>query len=84
MNELNKIDTKYYSRLIRGSHLILDHKISSSYLSQEPKDGRVVFVLPNLGKTQVGTTEVSQSLIGKIAWTEEEREYLLNIYNSNF
>ena len=84
MNELNKIDTKYYLRLIRGSHLILDHKVSSSYLFQEPKDGRVVFILPYLGKTLVGTTEVSQSLTEKTACTEEEREYLLNIYNSNF
>ena len=84
MNELNKIDTKYYLRLIRGSHLILDHKVSGSYLFQEPKDGRVVFILPYLGKTLVGTTEVSQTLFEKTVCTEEEREYLLNIYNSNF
>ena len=84
LNEKNKINTKFYLRLIRGSHLILDHKISSSYLFQEPKDGRVVFILPYLGKTLVGTTEVSQSLSEKTICTEEERQYLLNVYNSNF
>lgn len=52
--------------------------------TQEPKDGRVVFILPYLYKTLVGTTEVSQSLTEKTACTKEEREYLLNIYNSNF
>ena len=84
MNELNKIDTKYYLRLIRGSHLILDHKVSSSYLFQEPKYGRVVFILPYLGKTLVGTTEVPKDLSEKIICTEEERQYMLNVYNSNF
>ena len=43
-----------------------------------------MFILPYLGKNLVGTTEVSQSLTEKTACTEEEREYLLNIYNSNF
>jgi glycerol-3-phosphate dehydrogenase len=84
MNKLNNIESNYYLRLIRGSHLILDHKLSNSYLFQEPKDGRVVFIMPYLGKTLVGTTEVSQSLKEKIACSHEEREYLLNIYNSNF
>lgn len=84
MNELNNIDTNFYLRLIRGSHLILDHNISSYYLFQVPKDGRVVFVLPYKDKTLVGTTEVSQTLTEKIACTKIEREYLLNIYNSNF
>ncbi|MDA8865597.1 FAD-dependent oxidoreductase [Gammaproteobacteria bacterium] len=84
MNEKNKIDTKFYLRLIRGSHLILDHKISNSYLFQEPKDGRVIFIMPYLGKTLVGTTEVSQSLSEKTICSDEERQYLLNIYNSNF
>tara|TARA_B100000575_G_C23111746_1_gene642271 strand:+ start:509 stop:1606 length:1098 start_codon:yes stop_codon:yes gene_type:complete len=84
MNEVNKIDTKYYLRLIRGSHLILDHEVSSYYLFQESQDGRIVFILPYLGKTLVGTTEVSQSLAEKTTCSEEEREYLLNIYNSNF
>ena len=84
MNEQNKVNTKYYLRLIRGSHLILDHKVSGFYLFQNPEDGRVVFVLPYLGKTLIGTTEVSQSLSEKIICTEEERQYLINIYNSNF
>jgi len=84
INEQNEIGTNFYLRLIRGSHLILDHKVSGSYLFQAPEDNRVVFILPYLGNTLVGTTEVSQSLLEKTACTEEEREYLLNIYNSNF
>ena len=84
MNELNKIDTKYYLRLIRGSHLVLDQKGSRSYLFQAPKDDRVVFILPYLGKTLVGTTEVPQGLSEKAICTEEERQYLLDVYNSYF
>jgi glycerol-3-phosphate dehydrogenase len=84
LNENNEISTKFYLRLIRGSHLILDHQVSGSYLFQEHQDGRVVFILPYLGKTLVGTTEVSQLLSENTICTEEERQYLLNVYNSNF
>jgi glycerol-3-phosphate dehydrogenase len=84
LNEINNIQTKYYLRLIRGSHLILKRKVSGAFLFQESNGSRVVFVLPYLGKTLVGTTEVPQSIDDNIECSDEERSYLLNIFNKNF
>lgn len=83
LNKKNGINSKYYLRLIRGSHLIFDHKISNYYLFQESDDGRVVFVLPYLGKTMVGTTEIPQNNLDDPVCSKDERNYLLNIYNQN-
>jgi len=84
LNKDNKIDSNFSLTLIRGSHLILDRTINNPYLFQDPESSRVVFVLPYLGKTLVGTTEVTQSLSEEIICSEEERTYLLNIFNSRF
>ena len=84
LNVVNNIETNHYLRLIRGSHLLLDRNISGSFLFQEPIGGRVVFVLPYLGKTLVGTTEVPQSIDAPIKCSDEERTYLLGIFNKNF
>ena len=84
LNKINEIETNYYLRLIRGSHLILNRKISGAFLFQEPKGGRVVFALPYLGKTLVGTTEEPQSIDDEIKCSYEERSYLLGIFNKNF
>jgi len=84
LNIDNNIETNHYLRLIRGSHILLDRNISGSFLFQEPSGDRVVFVLPYLGKTLVGTTEVSQSIDAAIKCSDEERAYLLDIFNRNF
>ena len=41
-------------------------------------------MLPYLGKTLVGTTEVPQSIDSDIKCSDEERTFLLNVYNRNF
>ena len=84
LNAANNIETNHYLRLIRGSHLLLDRNISGSFLFQEPTSGRVVFVLPYLGKTLVGTTEVPQSINEAVKCSDEERNYLLDIFNKYF
>lgn len=84
LNKINDIDTNYYLRLIRGSHLLLNREISGAFLFQEPKGGRVVFVLPYFGKTLVGTTEEPQSIDDDIKCSDEEKSYLLDIFNKNF
>lgn len=84
INLKNNIDSKFYLRLIRGSHIILNKKISRSYLFQEPTGTRVVFVLPYLEKTLIGTTEVPQDIDSDIKCSSDERDYLLKIFNDNF
>lgn len=84
LNIDNNIETNHYLRLIRGSHLLLDRNISGSFLFQEPTSGRVVFVLPYLDKTLVGTTEIPQSINETIKCSDEERNYLLDIFNEYF
>ena len=83
LNTINDIETKSYLRLIRGSHLLLNKKISGAFLFQETSGNRVVFVLPYLGKTLVGTTEVPQSIDADIKCSDEERAYLLGVFNRN-
>ena len=84
LNAANNIETNHYLRLIRGSHLLLDRNISGSFYFGEPTSGRVVFVLPYLGKTLVGTTEVPQSINEAVKCSDEERNYLLDIFNKYF
>ena len=84
LNKKNNIKTNYYLRLIRGSHLILEKTSHNSFLFQEPNGKRVVFVLPYLGKTLIGTTEVPQKLNEEIKCSELERNYLLCMYNKHF
>ncbi len=84
LNEINEIETRYYLRLIRGSHLLLNIEVSGAFLFQEPKGGRVVFVLPYSGKTLVGTTEEPQLIDEDIKCSDQERSYLLDIFNKNF
>ncbi|WP_372628131.1 FAD-dependent oxidoreductase, partial [Arsukibacterium sp.] len=49
-----------------------------------PGETRIVFVLPYQGNTLLGTTEVRQQLTDPITCSDEERDYLLNVYNRYF
>jgi glycerol-3-phosphate dehydrogenase len=84
INKKNNIDTKFDLQLIRGSHLVIDHEISSSYIFQEDEGRRIVFVMPYLGKTLIGTTEVPQPQPGVTKCSQEECDYLIGIFNNNF
>lgn len=70
--------------LVRGSHLVLPSVSKFGHLLEVPNESRVVFVLPYKGNTLLGTTEVKQSLSEPIAVSQEERSYLLNLYNRYF
>lgn len=84
INKQNKIPTKYYLRLIKGSHIVLDINVSGAFLFQESVGKRIVFVLPYLGSTIVGTTEIPQTINDKIQCSIEEKDYLLKIFNKYF
>lgn len=93
MNELlsellaaNGIRAPYVLSLVRGSHLVLKHRVcESGLLLQSSTDRRVFFVLPWKGTTLVGTTEVVQTEpLDRVRASEEEVDYLLARYNRYF
>ena len=55
-----------------------------SYLFQDPTSERVVYVLDYFGKTLVGTTEVLQETYESPLCSDEEREFLIGIFNDHF
>ena len=81
MNELlkaNHIRSRYRLSLVRGSHLVLKHRVSEvGILLQSASDRRVFFVLPWKGTTLVGTTEVVQrGTLDDVHASQEEIDYL--------
>jgi glycerol-3-phosphate dehydrogenase len=89
MNELlraNGIRANYVLTLVRGSHIVLKHRISErGLLLQSTTDRRVFFVLPWKGTTLVGTTEVLQRTSPDgVHATEEEIDYLVARFNHSF
>jgi len=89
MNELlaaNGIRARYVLSLVRGSHIVLDRRVSESgLLLQSTTDRRVFFVLPWKGRTLVGTTEVVQrESPDHVHATDEEIDYLLQRFNRYF
>ena len=90
MNELlesNGIHERYRLALVRGSHLVLNRRISDfGALLQSHSDRRVFFVLPWKDETTlVGTTEVVQkSSPDLVAASEEEIDYLVTRFNRYF
>jgi glycerol-3-phosphate dehydrogenase len=86
MNELlkaNHIRSPYRLSLVRGSHLVLEHRISEvGILLQSISDRRVFFVLPWKGTTLVGTTEVVQrGELDDVHPSQEEIDYLITRFN---
>lgn len=70
--------------LVRGSHILIDEPLDHGYLLEVPDEKRICFVLPYLGQTLVGTTEVRQTIEQPIECSDKEAEYLLAIYNHYF
>ena len=86
MNELlraNDIRASYVLSLVRGSHLVLDRRVSDAgLLLQSTSDRRVFFVLPWKETTLVGTTEVLQrESPDRVHASDEEIEYLIQRFN---
>jgi glycerol-3-phosphate dehydrogenase len=89
MNELlaaNGLETRYQLSLVRGSHLILRHRVSEyGVLLQSVDDRRVFFVLPWKDGTLVGTTEVEQrEPLDGVHASDEEIDYLVTRFNRYF
>ena len=86
MNELlgaYGMRTRYRLSLVRGSHLVLRHRVSDAgMLLQSSSDRRVFFVLPWKGTTLVGTTEVMhREPLMDVRASEQEIEYLISRFN---
>ncbi|MGZ7042174.1 MAG: glycerol-3-phosphate dehydrogenase/oxidase [Thermoanaerobaculia bacterium] len=89
MNELlekNGIRERYRISLVRGSHLVLNRRISDDgALLQSHSDHRVFFVLPWKETTLVGTTEVVQKgSPDAVVPSEAEIDYLIARFNRYF
>lgn len=78
--ERSGVRSDYRLDLVRGSHLVLERATSTAYLLEVPGERRIFFVLPWIGKTLVGTTEVRQSLDDSIECSDSERDYLLSAH----
>jgi glycerol-3-phosphate dehydrogenase len=70
----------------KGVHLIAaDQGLQAALVLLHPRDGRVFFVLPWLGKTLIGTTDTDCAKPGdELTGTEADRDYLLEGYNHHF
>lgn len=89
MNELlseNHLRASYVLALVRGSHIVLNRRISEKgVLLQSTDDMRVFFVLPWKDTTLVGTTEVvHKKSLDNVEASPEEIDYLIERYNGYF
>jgi glycerol-3-phosphate dehydrogenase len=82
----NGIHARYVLSLIRGSHIVLKHRVSDvGFLLQSIGDHRVFFVLPWKETTLVGTTEVvHRESLDDVQPSEEEVDYLIARFNHYF
>jgi glycerol-3-phosphate dehydrogenase len=70
----------------KGVHLVAPGRgLSSACLLLHPGDGRVLFVIPWMGKTLIGTTDTyCDRSPDELAVTAEDEAYLLEAYNYFF
>ena len=77
----SSIESKYELDLVRGSHLIIDYRISNAMVFQVKEEKRIIFMIPMGDKSLLGTTEVLQENPDEAVCTEAEVDYLLSIAN---
>lgn len=80
----SRVSCRFSLDLVRGSHIVLDCPLESSFLLEVPDERRICFVLSYQGRTLVGTTEIRQSLTDRVLCSKEEEDYLLRVYNYYF
>jgi glycerol-3-phosphate dehydrogenase len=70
----------------KGVHLVAPGRgLTAAFLLLHPVDGRVLFVIPWMGKTLLGTTDThEQSGPDDLSVTDEEVAYLLDAHNHYF
>ena len=82
-DEIRKKDDNHATDIMRpsqGSHLLLPKSLSANnegIIIQRRIDGRVLFLLPWLGKTLVGTTDHPEKITPMPSATDDEVEYIL-------
>jgi glycerol-3-phosphate dehydrogenase len=79
-------DTGPHLRTTKGVHLVTtDRGLRAAFLLLHPDDGRVLFVIPWMGKTLIGTTDTdSDEAPETLTVTTAEVEYLLRAHNHYF
>ncbi len=79
-------DTGPHLHPTKGVHLVTpDRGIRAAFLLLHPDDGRVLFVIPWMGKTLIGTTDTdSDAEPEALAVTSAEVDYLLRAHNHYF
>ena len=82
-DQIRKLDDPQAPPMLQvssGAHIVLDGKFSSpetGLLIPKTEDGRVLFILPWMSHTLIGTTDVYAETTHKPPVHEEEIEYLL-------
>ncbi|MGD1938142.1 MAG: FAD-dependent oxidoreductase [Cyanophyceae cyanobacterium] len=82
-DNLRKLDEPHCSPMLKvssGIHIVLDEKFSppaTGMLIPKTEDGRLLFLLPWLGHTLVGTTDNAATLQANPKAMEEDIEYVL-------
>jgi glycerol-3-phosphate dehydrogenase len=73
-------------RPTKGVHLVApDRGLRAAFTLLHPRDGRVLFVIPWMGKTLIGTTDTdSDTAPDALTVTEAEVDYLLHAHNHYF
>lgn len=89
-DKIRRIDDDNSSNILtlsQGSHIVLDTQFSPKNLGMvipKTKDGRVLFVLPWLNKTIVGTTDLPVSYQENPEISAEEIIYIINHLNEYY
>jgi glycerol-3-phosphate dehydrogenase len=69
----------------KGAHLVAPgRELDAAFLLLHPRDGRVFFVLPWLGKTLIGTTDTDLNVPDEATVTDADVDYLLEGHNHHF
>lgn len=80
VRKLDDKDAKDFVKPSSGIHIVLDKKFlpnEQGLMIPKTEDGRVLFMLPYLGKCLVGTTDEESSISEHPKVTQKEIEYLL-------
>ncbi len=80
----NNLKTDKDIDLIKGSHLVLDRKINRAYMFEAICKKRYIFALPYKNNTLLGTTEKRTDSPDTPIIDEDEKDYLIQSYNSFF
>lgn len=90
VDKLRTLDDENIENILQfstGVHIVLDKKFlpyEEGILIPKTKDGRVIFVLPFLGKCLIGTTDNPTNTSDVTKSSNEEIEYLLEHINQYF